>query len=587
MALKNKFRGVAGLVLEVNRERRQPNDLDDVVVPVPTIGSSPGLLDGSSSTNGRTAVDHEARPPSRPLSASQSLAKRLGARTANGDSIPLEEAAEAAGVGRIRSIADAVTRVKEASAVAVAEAAALAAGDAKLPRVDKAVFRSVTDTSLWKMREVTDAVNRLIEQNGPEDITGMKSLRKVLGDPAPGDRKHLVITIGKYTVQFKEHTDGGPANCVYNLTTMFRKAKALTAKDQMRKWLDLEAQQQKQDAEAEEQRGKELAYMEREDQLSREQEQHWQQILQTKHAERLACSMLPQTWDEEFLDYVKYGEFDQVWSYFHGSKVDMGKNLDLQGPYVPMSATWGHVQVMGLLLTMRADVDSAMYGKPALTLAVENGHVTVVETLVEKRCAVNATDLDGMSPLARALAFGPRCHQMIELLRKAGAEAISLRGLLQNHDILSATRYIQDAHDRREGVRRTSLVEEYVGEINKAELTLMYLAHLGDSKGVRSVIDNEPVDACATDPAGRTAADMARLQGHRELADFLELVLQRVDYRKKGRSRRQLRGEVIIAQLERRKGRRSSSIATGMASARLAAALEYGSGAESVPSTPL
>jgi ankyrin repeat protein len=78
------------------------------------------------------------------------------------------------------------------------------------------------------------------------------------------------------------------------------------------------------------------------------------------------------------------------------------------------------------LLKAGADVNSksAAGGPNALTLAAQNGHLEVVQTLIEAGADVNQPAMQGWTPLMKATFFGH--DQIVRALLEAGAET-SLR----------------------------------------------------------------------------------------------------------------------------------------------------------------
>uniref|UniRef100_A0A7S1FDS5 Uncharacterized protein n=1 Tax=Noctiluca scintillans TaxID=2966 RepID=A0A7S1FDS5_NOCSC len=67
---------------------------------------------------------------------------------------------------------------------------------------DKAVYQSTKKEHLLK--DVTDIVNQLLMDFGPEDFTAGRALDEVMGDPAPGDSKKLVVTMGVNVQEFDQ-----------------------------------------------------------------------------------------------------------------------------------------------------------------------------------------------------------------------------------------------------------------------------------------------------------------------------------------------------------------------------------------------
>ena len=85
-------------------------------------------------------------------------------------------------------------------------------------------------------------------------------------------------------------------------------------------------------------------------------------------------------------------------------------------------ASWnGHLKVVQLLLEEVADIKAAdKDGRTPLYSALWNGHLEIVQLLLEKGADVNAADKNGSTPLHRASESGHL--EIVRLLLKEGAD---------------------------------------------------------------------------------------------------------------------------------------------------------------------
>lgn len=83
------------------------------------------------------------------------------------------------------------------------------------PMIDVATYQSVSDDT--KQLTVTDTLNKLLETNPVNNITGGLSLNEMFGDVAYDEWKKIVVTKGDESVEIYENTDGNE----YDISSLF------------------------------------------------------------------------------------------------------------------------------------------------------------------------------------------------------------------------------------------------------------------------------------------------------------------------------------------------------------------------------
>src|SRR5207253_1748499 len=120
--------------------------------------------------------------------------------------------------------------------------------------------------------------------------------------------------------------------------------------------------------------------------------------------------------------------------------LDAGANPNLHLPTwdttaLALAARRGHVAAMRALIAHGADVNATSNtglglswttGVTVLMDAAAPGNLEAVKLLLEHGAQVNAHDSHGQSALSKAEAAHPRNPAIIELLKQAGAQGISL-----------------------------------------------------------------------------------------------------------------------------------------------------------------
>jgi serine/threonine-protein phosphatase 6 regulatory ankyrin repeat subunit B len=165
------------------------------------------------------------------------------------------------------------------------------------------------------------------------------------------------------------------------------------------------------------------------------------------------------------------------------AKADVNFTNDRGGTALMYAATGGDPNSVELLLSHGASVNiKAANGWTAVTLASAKGYETIVKRLLNAGSDVNVADIYGLTPLMRAVS-----GQKLEVVR--------------------------------------ILLDEKTLRINakddQGETALHYAAASG-SMEMSHMLLNRGANVVAKDSAGRTPAKIAKVEGHPELAEFIE-----------------------------------------------------------------
>jgi len=228
---------------------------------------------------------------------------------------------------------------------------------------------------------------------------------------------------------------------------------------------------------------------------------------------------LPLTWNEELLEAVKHNRTEQV------KELVKSTEWEPSGPYVPVAAQWGHAEILEELHTAKANLDAMLWGKPAIMLAAENGHLSCVEIILKNGGSKDALDLDGETALSRAENYGHK--HVFDFLRSVGANQFSLRGMLKKRDVAAVHHWVANAEIEEGGSveereRRESLVEE-VSRYSGEEVMLLLAAQAGDLSEVKRLVEEQAVDPEIKSADGKTGLELAAREGHAPVVQFLSL----------------------------------------------------------------
>ena len=111
--------------------------------------------------------------------------------------------------------------------------------------------------------------------------------------------------------------------------------------------------------------------------------------------------------NDDLIQAAKCGNLEQVENCLsQGAEIDAKNDYSLT-PLI-LAASEGHLPVVQYLIEHRAEVNarSYNYGSTALMLAAENGHFPVVQYLVEQGAEVNAKNDYGWTALIWAARYG-------------------------------------------------------------------------------------------------------------------------------------------------------------------------------------
>jgi len=230
---------------------------------------------------------------------------------------------------------------------------------------------------------------------------------------------------------------------------------------------------------------------------------------------------LPLTWNEELLEAVKNKRLEEVQNLLASNSTEW----DRSGPYVPVAAQWGHSEIVEVLYEHKANMDAMMWGKPAIMLAAENGHLRCCEILVKNDVWKDALDLDGETALSRAEING---HEEVRaFLRDVQAKDFSLRGMLKKRDVASVHAWVaaatyEEGGSIEERDRRTALVDE-VSRYSGEEVMLLLAAQAGDLAEVKRLVEEEAVDPETKSADGKTCLELAARESHIKVVQYLSL----------------------------------------------------------------
>ncbi|MEZ6073127.1 MAG: ankyrin repeat domain-containing protein [Pirellulales bacterium] len=229
---------------------------------------------------------------------------------------------------------------------------------------------------------------------------------------------------------------------------------------------------------------------------------------------------------ESLIDAIATNDFDLVQDMLSQG---VSPNLvdDNSGESVlAMAAGQGHVAIVEALLEAGADANSLDTTVWPLTAAAGRGHVDVVEALLQSDAEINSLDEDGVSAISAAAAGGH--SDIVELLLEAGADA-RMKDRYGERAIIKAGRNGHPAvvgvlapySTRQDQKKAIALIEKARRQpINDAALAFIDAAREGDIEAVEAYL-KEGGDVNSTDDEGNCALSEAAGDGALDIVSLL------------------------------------------------------------------
>lgn len=181
-----------------------------------------------------------------------------------------------------------------------------------------------------------------------------------------------------------------------------------------------------------------------------------------------------------------------------------------------LAAGAGHVDLLQKLLAARANVNFANdRGGTALMYAATGGDPDSVELLLSHGASVNVKAANGWTAVTLASAKG--YENIVKRLLNAGSD-------VNVADIYGLTPLMRAVSGQKLEVVRILLDQKSLrinAKDDQGETALHYAAASG-SKEISRLLLTRGADANARDSADRTPAKVALLEGHPEIAEFIE-----------------------------------------------------------------
>jgi ankyrin repeat protein len=183
------------------------------------------------------------------------------------------------------------------------------------------------------------------------------------------------------------------------------------------------------------------------------------------------------------------------------------------------AASDGHDAEIEMLISQGIDInDCSTKAVSALMLAASYGHRSTIALLLNNGAKVNAQDFLGRTPLIFAIINKDTCSEavILELLQHQADVNLSIKSGIT--PLMCTAQYGSDAIIALLAMNGASVT----ASDNHGKNVLMYAAINNQKITVESLIDNYPIDLFATDEKGNTAADLATIAGHLEMANYLQ-----------------------------------------------------------------
>ncbi|MHC4478278.1 MAG: ankyrin repeat domain-containing protein [Planctomycetota bacterium] len=183
-------------------------------------------------------------------------------------------------------------------------------------------------------------------------------------------------------------------------------------------------------------------------------------------------------------------------------------------PVLLLAARWGHKQILELLLSQGAKMDSKdKRGRTAMHEAAANGHVDIVAYLIDQKAAIDTKDHSGRRALHEAAKAGHR--ELAEFLFAKGANVNSkdYDGRTALHDAVAYGRKSMAQFLVAKGAKLNT--RDYDG------YTALHWAAIRGHKNMVGFLLEAGAEINTTDKAGNTPMQCALDQGHQEIAALL------------------------------------------------------------------
>ena len=219
-----------------------------------------------------------------------------------------------------------------------------------------------------------------------------------------------------------------------------------------------------------------------------------------------------------------YTTLDMASSRKHPKTVDLLRKHGGKNSTINLAATVDDVESVKEFLTAGSDVNAKNEeGETPLHIAAREGQKEIAEILIAAGADVSAISDGSITPLDIAThPSDPNAStELVNLLRKHGAK--TSEALRKRADQLGIAKLIQGAIKKSdvEFVKRQVKAKENLNAKNQHGETPLHSAARYGNKEIIELLISKNVDVNATDDAGYTPHDLAKLIGKTEIGDFL------------------------------------------------------------------